>query len=94
MNCFPWACNGYKSLLIIYTKYHDLAGRSVFPKSEKVIFLDEWNEVLKMLEGDYPSYANVAVYPYAEMQYTVWADSIVDGRLLTANTIGIRIDEL
>ena len=57
--------------LIIYTKYHDLAGRSVFPKSEKVIFLDEWNEVLKMLEGDYPSYANVAVYPYAEMQYTV-----------------------
>jgi hypothetical protein len=43
----------------------------VFPKSEKVIFLDEWNEVLKMLEGDYPSYANVAVYPYAEMQYTV-----------------------
>jgi hypothetical protein len=53
---------------------------------------------LKMLEGDYPSYANVAVYPYAEMQYTVWADSIVDsivdGRLLTANTIGIRIDEL
>jgi hypothetical protein len=42
----------------------------MFPVSEKVIFLDKWSEVLKVLEADYPSSARVAVFPYAEMQYT------------------------
>jgi nickel-dependent lactate racemase len=56
--------------IIIYTKYHDLASRAVFPVSEKVIFLHNWSEVLRVLEADYPSSANVAVFPYAEMQYT------------------------
>jgi len=56
--------------LIVYSKYHDMANRSTFPRSEKVIFLDKWTEVLKLLEADYPSSADVAVFPYAEMQYT------------------------
>ena len=56
--------------LIVYSEYPDIANRSMFPISEKVIFLDKWSEVLKILEADYPSAANVAVYPYAEMQYT------------------------
>jgi lactate racemase len=56
--------------LIVYTKYHDIASRSTFPKSEKVIFLDKWSDVLKILEADYPASASVAVFPYAEMQYT------------------------
>ena len=58
------------SKVIIYTKYHDLASRAVFPVSEKVAFMHDWNEVLKVLEADYPSSASVAVFPYAEMQYT------------------------
>jgi nickel-dependent lactate racemase len=56
--------------VIIYTKYHDLASRAVFPVSEKVTFIHNWSEVLRVLEADYPSSANVAVFPYAEMQYT------------------------
>jgi len=56
--------------LIVCSEYPDIAGRSTFPKSEKVMFLDKWSEVLKILEADYPSFANVAVFPYAEMQYT------------------------
>jgi nickel-dependent lactate racemase len=56
--------------LIVYTKYHDIANHSTYPKSEKVVFLDKWSDVLKTLETDYPSSADVAVFPYAEMQYT------------------------
>jgi nickel-dependent lactate racemase len=56
--------------LIVFSEYPDIAGRSTFPKSEKVIFMDKWDDVLKVLEADYPSAANVAVFPYAEMQYT------------------------
>jgi nickel-dependent lactate racemase len=56
--------------VIIYTPYPDLANRDSYPVSEKVIFLYKWGEVLKVLEADYPSSANVAVFPYAEMQYT------------------------
>jgi lactate racemase len=55
--------------LIVYSEYPDIAGRSTFPKSEKVIFMDKWDDVLKILAADYPSTANVAVFPYAEMQY-------------------------
>ena len=56
--------------VIVYAKYHDLASRAMFPVSEKVVFMHNWSEVLKLLESDYPSSANVAVFPYAEMQYT------------------------
>ena len=56
--------------VIIYTPYPDLANRDSYPVSEKVTFLHKWGEVLKVLEGDYPSAANVAIFPYAEMQYT------------------------
>jgi hypothetical protein len=34
------------------------------------MFVDKWDDVLKILEADYPSAADVAVFPYAEMQYT------------------------
>jgi nickel-dependent lactate racemase len=56
--------------LIIYQKYHDLASRQVFPVSDKVIFVHDWNAVLKILETDFPASADVAVFPYGEMQYT------------------------
>jgi hypothetical protein len=36
-----------------------------------VLFLDKWDDVLKVLAADYPSAADVAVFPYAEMQYTM-----------------------
>jgi nickel-dependent lactate racemase len=56
--------------LIIFSKYHDVASRKSFPVSEKVKYLDNWSEVLKVLKLDYPASAGVAVFPYAEMQYT------------------------
>lgn len=54
---------------IIYTDYPDLAGRGWFAESEKVLFVNKWDDVLKLLEKDYPASARVAVYPNSEIQY-------------------------
>ena len=56
--------------VLIYSALPDLANRESYPATEKVTFLHNWGDVLKILEADYPSSANVAVFPYAEMQYT------------------------
>jgi nickel-dependent lactate racemase len=56
--------------IIVYQKYHDLASRIIFPVSDKVIFMHNWNDVLELLEEDYPTTADVVIFPYAEMQYT------------------------
>lgn len=54
---------------IVFTEYPDLAGRGWFAKSEKIVFVNKWNDVLKALETDYPASASVAVYPNSEIQY-------------------------
>jgi nickel-dependent lactate racemase len=54
--------------LIVFSEYPDLASRSWFGESDKVIFRHKWNDVLELLashEGD----TRVAVYPNAEIQY-------------------------
>ncbi|MDD5288554.1 MAG: lactate racemase domain-containing protein [Dehalococcoidales bacterium] len=56
--------------VIIYSEYPDLAGRGWFPNTENVVFLQKWDEVLRVLEADYPSSAKVAVFPNAEILYT------------------------
>ena len=56
--------------VIIYTALPDMANRDSYPVSEKVISLHNWGDVLKILEADYPASANIAIFPYAEMQYT------------------------
>jgi nickel-dependent lactate racemase len=56
--------------VIIYTALPDMANRDSYPVSEKVISLHNWGDVLKILEADYPATANIAIFPYAEMQYT------------------------
>ena len=48
---------------IIYSEYPDLAGRGWFPDSDKVMYAQQWSEVLQVLEADYPSSAKVAVFP-------------------------------
>ena len=55
--------------VIVYNEYPDLAGRGWFSNSEKFVFTDKWSEVLEILEADYPSSAEVAVFPNAEIQY-------------------------
>jgi hypothetical protein len=55
--------------VIIYSEYPDLAGRAYIEKSDKVLFMDNWDDVLRALEKFHPSGARVAVIPGAEIQY-------------------------
>ena len=57
--------------VIVFTEYPDLAGRGWFANSDKIVFLHEWNDVLKALETDYPGKASVAVFPNSEIQYVI-----------------------
>jgi len=55
--------------VIVFTEYPDLAGRGWFAKSEKIMFINKWSDVLKVLADDYPATATVAVFPNSEIQY-------------------------
>jgi nickel-dependent lactate racemase len=57
--------------LIIYTEYPDLAGRYYFGESEKIIYLNRWEDVIRTLEETHGDNTNVAVYPAAEIQYCI-----------------------
>jgi nickel-dependent lactate racemase len=55
--------------VIIYSEYPDLAGRAYIEKSDKILFLDDWDEVLQALRRFHPEGAEVAVLPNSEIQY-------------------------
>jgi len=57
--------------VIVFTEYPDLAGRGWFANSDKIVFLHKWNDVLKVLETDYPGKASIAVFPNSEIQYVI-----------------------
>jgi nickel-dependent lactate racemase len=57
--------------LIIYTEYPDLAGRGYFGESDKIIYLNRWEDVVRTLEDTHGNNASVAVYPAAEIQYCI-----------------------
>lgn len=61
---------GIAGRVIIFTEYPDLAGRGWYAKSDKVFFMDRWEDVVKVLKSDYPGSASVAVFPNSEIQYT------------------------
>jgi nickel-dependent lactate racemase len=55
--------------VIIYTEYPDIAGRGNIEKSDKVLFLNNWDEVLQALQQFHRAETKVAVLPNAEIQY-------------------------
>ena len=54
---------------MVYTEYPDLASRSWFPESDKVLFLHKWDDVLQVLQESHGSNTEVALFPNAEIQY-------------------------
>jgi len=60
----------YVNRVIIFTEYPDMAGRGWYAKSDKVFFMDRWEDVVRVLKSDYPGAASVAVFPNSEIQYT------------------------
>lgn len=55
--------------VIVYTEYPDLASRTWFGSPAKTMFVNQWDDVLKVLQETYGSDAKVAVFPNAEIQY-------------------------
>jgi len=55
--------------VIFYTEYPEAAGRGYFEESDKVLFMDSWDDVVQALQGFHGASAEVAVFPNAEIQY-------------------------
>lgn len=55
--------------LIVFNRYPDLTGAGYFSPAEKVLMVDRWDEVLRLLTERHGGGARVAVYPSAEIQY-------------------------
>ncbi len=55
--------------VIIYSEYPDLAGRGYVEESDKVLFMNDWSQVVSALRESHGDKAKVAVYPNAEIQY-------------------------
>jgi hypothetical protein len=56
--------------LIVYNEYPD-PGASWIEENERVVNVTKWDEVLALLNQYHGSGAKVAVYPNAEIQYSV-----------------------
>jgi hypothetical protein len=55
--------------LIVFNQYPDLTAAAYFAPAEKVLMVDRWEEVLRLLGERYGDRAKVAVYTSAEIQY-------------------------
>jgi hypothetical protein len=56
--------------LIILNEYPELASRLFIEETDRVVMVDNWAEVLKLLKQNNSNQAKVAVYPNADIQYT------------------------
>ncbi len=57
--------------LINYTEYPDLASRGYVEASDRALFMNNWDDVLKLLQKSHGADTKVAVYPNAEVQYCI-----------------------
>jgi nickel-dependent lactate racemase len=55
--------------VIIFSEYPELSSKNYLEDTEKVVLLDDWDDVLKLLKESYGPGAKVAVYPSADIQY-------------------------
>lgn len=54
---------------IVFTEYPDVSGLGYFKKSDKLLVMHNWKDVIKFLHGFHGSDTEVAVYPNADIQY-------------------------
>lgn len=55
--------------LIFFNQYPDLAARHYLEDTDRVVMLDDWDDVIKLLKQNHGRQAKVAVYPNADIQY-------------------------
>lgn len=59
----------YVNHLIVYSEYPDIAGRGYFGESDKILFMNNWDAVLRILQEIHKAEVKVAIYPSADIQY-------------------------
>jgi len=55
--------------LIVYTEYPEFTGLGYIEQSDKVMMLNNWDDVLRVLQEAHGDNATVAVYPSADIAY-------------------------
>jgi len=55
--------------LIVYSEYPDIAGMGYIGESGRVLYMDNWDDVLRTLQQFHRDEVKVAVYPSSEIQY-------------------------
>ena len=58
----------YVNRVIVYTEYPDVASRGYIEQSDKVLFVNNWADVIALLQQFHGTEAKVAVYPNADIQ--------------------------
>jgi hypothetical protein len=54
----------------IFSEYPDVTGRDYIEESDKVLFVDKWDDVLEIFKSSASADMKVAVYPSADIQYS------------------------
>ena len=54
---------------IVYTEYPDRASLGWFEKSDRILLIDNWDDVLGILQDSHGDTVTVALYPNADIQY-------------------------
>ena len=55
--------------LIVFNEYPEIASKGYFEDIDKVLLMNRWDDVLRVLEESHRPNARVAVYPNADIQY-------------------------
>jgi len=72
--------------LISYTEYPDMAGAGSLGESPKVVLMNKWDEVLDALQASHGAHATVAIYPNADIQYSVECEKGEEGTTASSET--------
>jgi nickel-dependent lactate racemase len=55
--------------VIVFSEYPELTFKNFLEDSDKIVIMDDWEAVLKLLHASHGPGAKVAVYPNADIQY-------------------------
>ena len=69
--------------VFIFSEYPDVAGHNYIENSDKVFFTSNWDDMLEMIQASNDGMQKVAVYPSADIQY-----SLADGAEGKENVVG------
>ncbi|MGD9143411.1 MAG: lactate racemase domain-containing protein [Dehalococcoidia bacterium] len=55
--------------LVIFSEYPELSSRKYLEASDRIVLVNDWDEVISMLRESYGNDASVGIYPNADIQY-------------------------